>query len=153
MYAICSLRHPLNGTKALVLGCVVRDPWGKDGVSKRDRKPLAIPQAVNSSMKPCFCVQKTTTRSNMPKITQKSKHATKPTVIKAVTKVCTICTDKKPTTLHRCTTCKTSPTCNKCVKDWIMNDGGIIDATGKFVYTCPTCRAPFEYFCNHVARF
>ena len=22
-----------------------------------------------------------------------------------------------------------------------MNDGGIIDATGKFVYTCPTCRA------------
>ena len=58
MYAICSLRHPLNGTKALVLGCVVRDPWGKDGVSKRDRKPLAIPQAVNSSMKPCFLCSK-----------------------------------------------------------------------------------------------
>ena len=77
--------------------------------------------------------------SNMPKITQQRKHATKPTVIK-VTKVCTICTDKKPTAIHRCTTCKTSPTCFKCVKDWIMNDGGIIDSTGKFVYSCPTCR-------------
>ena len=76
----------------------------------------------------------------MPKITQQRKHATKPTVIK-VTKVCTICTDKKPTAIHRCTTCKTSPTCFKCVKDWIVGDGGIVDSTGKFVYSCPTCRA------------
>ena len=78
----------------------------------------------------------------MPKITRTQRiQSSKPTVIKASdTKTCTICTDKQPAAIQRCSTCKDAPTCKKCVKDWIVNDGGIIDSTGKFVYSCPTCR-------------
>ena len=59
----------------------------------------------------------------MCKVTRKQiKKQSKPTVLKpSDTKTCTICTDKQPTALHRCSTCKDAPTCNTCMKDWIIS--------------------------------
>jgi hypothetical protein len=74
----------------------------------------------------------------MPKLIKQPQKQSKPTVIKPITRQCNGCFEEKTTARRHCNC--TYTTCNACVKGWIVGDGGIIDTTGKFVYTCPQCR-------------
>ena len=60
-------------------------------------------------------------------------------VVKNAPKTCSICLDSEDTT-KCCTTCKDSHYCASCVKNFVVQNGEVDDASGKLVYSCPTCR-------------
>ena len=76
--------------------------------------------------------------NSMPRLTKQQQKPSKPTVMKPITRQCNGCFEEKTTACRHCKC--TYTTCRACVKGWILGGGGIIDTTGKFVYTCPQCR-------------